>query len=136
MESEKIRILIFDDHVVFRKALMRLLSDSSSDYVIVGQASYYEDALEILRTVQCDLVLVDYSLYPHSGLEIIEIAKAEGIEAKFIILSGYGIKIYAQRSLEAGARGYILKDNPIDIVEGIQRVLNDEIYLSPLLREL
>ena len=135
MESKKIRILVIDDHVVFRKALIHLLNEKADNCVVVGQASYYTDALELLRTVHCDLVLLDFSLDSHSGLEIIEAAKSEGIEARFVILTGHMSQLHVQRSLAAGAKGYLLKDDVMGILEAIPRIVKGEIYINQSLRD-
>jgi len=126
-------ILLVEDHVGFAKALLNMLAQDQNLKVVTVAASA-EDALERLRDLEVDLVLVDYSLPNMSGINLVAELHEKYPTLYCVILSGHLSTEYARRALEAGARGYLLKDNPAGILEGIQYVLQGGIYLSAELR--
>ena len=127
-------ILIVEDHNIFGKALVRLLTDRMG-VKVVGVIGSGEEALEKLPSLQIDLALVDVSLPKMTGIQLVSAIKKKFPNVLCLMLSGHLTPFYVQRSLEAGARGYILKDDIPGVLEGVQRVLNGEIYISKALRE-
>jgi len=127
-------ILIVEDHNIFGKALVRLLTDRMG-VKVVGVIGSGEEALEKLPSLQIDLALVDVSLPKMTGIQLVSAMKKKFPNVLCLMLSGHLTPFYVQRSLEAGARGYILKDDIPGVLEGVQRVLNGEIYISKALRE-
>ena len=130
-----VSILLVEDHPGFAKALITMLSQHPS-LEIVAVAETAEDAVEQLRELKVDLVLVDYSLPNTSGINLVAELHEKYPDLRCIMLSGYLSIQYARRAIETGARGYLIKDNPAGILEGIQYVLNGGIYLSEELRNL
>jgi DNA-binding NarL/FixJ family response regulator len=128
-------ILLVEDHAGFAKALISMLSQSPS-LRIVAVVETAEEALEQLREVKVDLALVDFSLPDMTGLNLVERLHSEQPNLRCAILTGYLLPQHARRALEAGARGYMIKDNPAGILTGIQRILKGEIYVSEELRNL
>ena len=128
-------ILLVEDHAGFAKALLTMLSQNPS-LSVVAVAESAEAALQYLRGSSVDLVLVDYSLPDMSGVNLLEALLAEHPTLRCAMLSGYLSLEHARRALELGARGYMIKDNPIGILNGIPRILKGEIYLSDELRSL
>lgn len=127
-------ILIIEDHVVFGKALVRLLIEKANiDVVDVVRSA--EEALEKLATLHVDLVLVDVSLPTMNGIQLVGQIHSLFPDLPCLMLSGHLTPFYVQRSLEAGARGYVLKDDIPGVLEGVQRVLSGEIYVSNALRD-
>jgi DNA-binding NarL/FixJ family response regulator len=122
-------ILLVEDHGGFAKALISMLSQNPS-LKIVAVAETAEEALEQLRDLKVDLVLVDFSLPDMTGLDLVERLQNEQPNLRCAILSGYLLPQHARRALDAGARGYLIKDNPAGILTGIQRILKGEIYVS------
>jgi len=122
-------ILIVEDHKIYSQALLRLLS-SNQDLNILAVVETGEQALEQMADLKVDLILVDISLPKMSGLDLVE--KLHGLypEQSIAILSGHLTPDYVRRALDAGVRGYIAKDNPGAILEGIRRILNGESYIS------
>lgn len=126
-------ILIIEDHVLFANAIQRLLS-GQPDLEIVGVIQSGEEALRKLSGLKVDLVLVDVSLPTMNGIDLVQQIRTEFPHLRCLILSGHVTPNYVKRSLEAGASGYILKDDVNGILEGIRRALDGEIYVSEALR--
>jgi DNA-binding NarL/FixJ family response regulator len=128
-------ILLVEDHPGFAKALLSMLAQNPN-LQIVAVAESAEAALRYLRESAVDLVLVDYSLPDMSGVNLLETIVAEYPDLLCAMLSGHLSLQHAQRALELGARGYMIKDNPLGILNGIPRILKGEIYVSDELRSL
>ena len=126
-------ILIVEDNTVFREALVELLN-KHADLRVVGQADNVRDALQFLIKAQASvgIVLVNITLKGRSGLELIKDMSAHGINIPALVLSMNGGLLYAERSLRAGAKGYVSKySTSKDLMLAIQTALRGEIYLSP-----
>lgn len=128
-------ILLVEDHSGFAKALLNMLSQNPN-LQIVAVAESAEAALQYLRDARVDLVLIDYSLPDMSGISLLEKLLEEHTAQPCAMLSGHLSLQHARRALELGARGYMIKDNPIGIMNGIPRILKGEIYISDELRAL
>ena len=128
-------ILLVEDHAGFAKALLNILAQNPN-LQIVAVAESAEAALRYLRESKVDLVLVDYSLPDMSGVNLLEAILAEHPNLFCAMLSGHLSLQHARRALELGARGYLIKDNPLGILNGIPRILRGEIYISEELRSL
>ena len=124
-----ISILLVEDHEVFAKALLRVLN-GNKDLKVVGVVESAEKALEQLPDLQVDLVLADVSLPQMNGINLVGEIRAKYPHLRCAVLSGHLSTDYVQRALEAGAHGYMVKDNPGGILEGIQRIVNGEVYIS------
>jgi DNA-binding NarL/FixJ family response regulator len=122
-------ILLVEDHAGFAKALLNMLSQNPA-LQIVAVAESAEEAQQYLRESSVDLVLVDYSLPDMSGVNLLEALLAAHPGLRCAMLSGHLSLQHARRALEVGARGYMIKDNPLGILNGIPRILKGEIYLS------
>lgn len=126
-------ILVIEDHVVFGKALVRLLTEKANmDVVEVVRSA--EEALEKLPSLNVDLVLIDVSLPSMNGIQLVNEIHKQYPNMLCLMLSGHLTPFYVKRSLEAGARGYVLKDDITGVLEGVERVLEGEIYISNALR--
>ena len=122
-------ILLVEDHKVFAKALVRVLS-TNKDLNVVAVAETAEKALEQLPDLKVDLVLADISLPKMSGIDLVEEVRARYPQLPCAVVSGHNSPQYVRSALDAGARGYMVKENPNGILEGIRRVLNGELYIS------
>jgi DNA-binding NarL/FixJ family response regulator len=124
--------MIVDDHRIFREALAELL-EKKTDMRVVGQADNARDALQFLTRAQqqVEIVLVDVTLKGRSGLELLKDMKAHGINVPALVLSMHDELLYAERSLRAGARGYISKNASYeDVIRAMRSVLRGETYLG------
>ena len=122
-------ILLVEDHATFASVLIRLLM-MTKDLEITSVATTAEGALQELPMHKFDLVLVDVSLPQMNGISLVGLIRDQYPHLPCLMLSGHSLAHYMHRALDAGARGYILKDNAQGIVEGIRRVLRGEIYVS------
>jgi DNA-binding NarL/FixJ family response regulator len=113
---EKIRIIIADDHQLFRNGL-RMLLEASAEFEIVGEASSGEELLKILPDCQADIVLMDINMPEMDGVE----ATRKGLKLcpsiAVIALSMYGEEEYYYKMVDAGAKGFLLKDSDISEVK-------------------
>ena len=126
-------LLVIEDHPAFGKALVRLLS-GKADLDIVGIIETGEEALEKLDELDVDLILIDVSLPRMNGIQLVQLIRERFPDQLCMMLSGHLAPFYVKRSLEAGARGYVLKDDIAGVLEGVEQVLRGEIYISKVLR--
>ena len=127
-------IFLVEDHAGFANALNNMLSQNKS-LKIIAVAETAQAALEQIPTQLVDLVLIDFSLPDMTGLNLLERLHHEYPDLRCAILSGHLLPQHARRALDVGARGYLIKDNPLEIIDGIQSMLRGEIYVSKELRE-
>jgi DNA-binding NarL/FixJ family response regulator len=123
-------ILIVEDHPAFAQAVAHLLQSRYD----AETAHTAEEALERLQDSGADLVLIDISLPGRNGLWLLNALQNIKPGLPCLVLSGYANELYVEQSLEAGARGYILKEDLPGLLEGIQAVLNGGTYVSAALR--
>ena len=128
-------ILLVEDHAGFAKALLNMLGQNQN-LQVAAVARDAEEAFEKLRTLNVDLVLVDFSLPDMTGIELLEKLRDAHPDLRCAILSGHLLPQHARRAIAIGARGYLIKDDPLGILTGIQHILQGEIYVSEELRNL
>ena len=127
-------ILLVEDHAGFADALLRVLNtDKNLNVVAVLESA--EKALEQIPDLKVDLVLSDVSLPHMNGINLVGELHQKYPTLPCMVLSGHLSSEYAHRAMEAGARGYVIKDNPLGILEGIRSVLKGEIYMSEELND-
>jgi DNA-binding NarL/FixJ family response regulator len=126
-------ILVIEDHAAFGKALVRLLNEKTN-LEVVDVITTGEEALEKLPSLDVDLLLIDVSLPKMNGIRLVSVIHERFPELPCMMLSGHLTPFYVKRSLEAGARGYVLKDDISGVLEGVEHILNGEIYVSKALR--
>ncbi|MFS3128321.1 response regulator [Nocardioides sp. Bht2] len=128
-----IRIVLVDDHPVVRAGL-RALVESQEDLSVVGEAAGMDEALAAVATHQPDVVLMDLSLGPDQpgGAEVTAALRALPQRPEVLVLTTYDTESDILRALEAGARGYLLKDAPPDeLFAGIRGTSRGETVLAP-----
>lgn len=124
------KILIVEDHPLTRMGLVQVIS-REPDFLICGEAETSAEAIEALTVANPDIVLTDITLRNGSGLELIKDVMAIRPGTLVLVLSMHDESIYAERSLRAGARGYLMKHlSAGHVVEAIRKVLEGEIYVS------
>jgi DNA-binding NarL/FixJ family response regulator len=128
--SQKIKVLLVDDHPLVREGLVNLISQQA-DLQICGEAGNEPQALELIRTVQPDVAIVDISLESGSGIELIKSIKAMFPAVTVLVLSMHDESLYAERALRAGARGYVMKREATKkVIQAIRCVLAGQLYVS------
>lgn len=133
----KIRIVIADDHKLFRTGLKSLL-DQEPNFEIAGEATNGQELLDLLREVRTDVVLIDLSMPVLSGLEVLQKAKTELPHIKFIVLTMHDDGQYVAKSVRSGAFGYLLKNaDEEELKTAIRQVaLEGRKYFNPHISEL
>ena len=127
---ESKRIVIVDDHPLFRKGLEQLIS-SDDGIRVCGEAGNAAQAMGVIRKITPDLVIVDLSLPGANGIELIKNIRAEFRKLPILVLSMHDESLYGLRALRAGAQGYIMKQEALDtVVSAIQEILAGRPYLS------
>lgn len=123
------KILLADDHAMFRKGLRGLLEKKG--FRVVGEAGDGHEALEKARELSPDVVVMDITMPNLDGIEATRAITAEFPGTKVIVLSIHGGKRFVEKVLQAGAAGYVLKDSaPEELMDAVRTVLRGERYLS------
>lgn len=120
--SAKIRVLLAEDQTMLRGALAALL-ELEADIQVVAQTANGREAERKVREFAPDVVVTDIEMPEMTGLELANLLKETESKTKLIILTTFARPGYLRRALEAGARGYLLKDRPAsELAEAIRRV--------------
>ncbi len=127
----RISVLLVDDHAVVRQGYRRLLERDDS-LLVVGEAAAAADAIRCDAELRPDVVVLDIALPGVSGIEILRRIVARRPDARVLMFSMYQDGIYANRAIDAGARGYLSKASAPDLlVEAVRSVAKGRRYLSP-----
>ena len=128
--TDKQRVIVVDDHPLFRDRLAQIINHEL-DMVVCGEAQDAQEALWQIRETSPDLAIIDITLQGTSGLDLIKSLRALAVKMPILVLSMHDESLYAQRSLRAGANGYITKrQGAAEVVSAIRRVLAGEVYIS------
>jgi two-component system response regulator NreC len=129
--SERIRILLADDHAVLRAGLRALLS-AEPDMEVVGEAGDGEEAVRQAAALRPDVIVMDIAMPGGGGLQATRAIRALGLPSKVLILTMHAEEQYLLPVIEAGGSGYVLKSGAdSDLIEAIRIVHRDEVFLYP-----
>lgn len=129
--SNKIHVLIADDHAIVRQGLKQILSETE-DLIITGEADDGSEALQLARIQPWDVFLLDVSMPNRNGIDTLKQLKKEFPRLPVLILSMHPEEQYALRALKAGASGYLTKQSaPEQLVNAIRQVASGKKYVSP-----
>jgi len=129
----KIRVLLTDDHMLFRQGIRTLLA-AESDIEVSGEAGNAADAVAAAKQTRPDIVLMDIGMAGMSSFEATRLIRKERPETRVVFLSMYDDEDYLAECVDIGASGYILKEGPADqLVTAIREVHRGGSYLSPRL---
>ncbi len=132
----KKKILVVDDHPIIRQGFAQLINQED-DLIFIGEAGDAIEALPLIEKLKPDLVIVDISLKGMSGLDLTKNILIDHPKIPILIISMHDESLYAERSLRAGARGYLMKHEATEnIVNAIRKVLAGEIYTSDSMKDL
>lgn len=127
---EKIKIIIADDHQLFRNGL-KILLNAFPEFEIIAEASNGIDFLEVLRHTRADVALMDINMPEMDGIEATRKAMKLSPDLCIIALSMYGEEEYYYKMVDAGAKGFLLKDSDIsEVKEAILTVRKGGSYFS------
>jgi DNA-binding NarL/FixJ family response regulator len=126
-----IRIIVVDDHPLFRHGLVQLLN-SDDGFSVCGEASSAPEALSLIRELKPHLAIVDLGLKGPGGLDLTKSVRTEFPKMPVRILSMHDEPTYAVRSLRAGANGYVTKQDALgSVLVAVREVIDGRVYLSP-----
>src|SRR5687767_10751764 len=126
-----IRILLADDHALFRHGIENLLA-SEPDINVIGQANNGGDAVNLADTLRPDMILMDIGMTGLSSFEATVQIKKNRPETKILFLTMYDDDEYLTQAMQAGAGGYVLKDSPApQLIAAIREVARGGNHLSP-----
>ena len=126
-----IRLVLAEDQLLLRNALASLLA-LEGDIEVVGQAGDGVTALRLLREAQPDIALLDIDMPGLTGLEVLKAGAAEQLPTQIMILTTYGRPGYVREAIDAGARGFMIKDRPVpELADALRRVLAGEMVIDP-----
>lgn len=131
-----IRILIADDHSIFRHGLKQILEESGVASV-VAEASSGNEVMQWLRANDCEVLLLDISMPGMNGFDVLKLVREEKPLLPALVLSIYAEDQYAVRMIEAGAFGYMTKESaPAEVVEAVCCVAEGRPYITPVVKKL
>ena len=129
-ETRTVRVLLVDDHPFFRRGVAQVLADEG-DLEVCGEAGTIAEAVELVGQRRPDISIVDVSLPDGSGLDLIRMLRQKAPDARVLVLSMHAEDLVAEFALDAGAHGYLEKDeDPEVLVEAIRCVLKEQFFLS------
>ncbi|SEB77427.1 two component transcriptional regulator, LuxR family [Paramicrobacterium humi] len=128
-----IRIVIAEDQTMMRSALVSLLG-LESDLAVVGEVGRGDEVASAVREHRPDIVLLDIEMPGKSGLDTIADVARESPDTAIVIVTTFGRAGYLRRAMDAGARGFLVKDDPVEqLAAAIRKVVAGETVIDPLL---
>ena len=125
-----IRVVIIDDHPAIRTGIRSALG-KAGDIEVVGEAARGDDALYLIDQLRPDVVLMDCRLPGIDGTKVAQLINARGVDTRVLALSAYADEHYIQSMLQAGAVGYLLKEEALDtVIDAIRAVHRGEVWYS------
>lgn len=136
MKTGEIKILITDDHELIREGLKRIIG-FEEEMKIAGEASNGEEALEIMKNFNIDVLLLDFNMPKLNGIETLKVLRENNIDIKVIMLTIENDSKTIHEAIDIGADGYLLKDSAgKEIVNAIRLVASGEKYIDKSLVSL
>ena len=133
--TKKKKILIVEDHPIFRWGLRELINQED-DLMVCGEAEDVKGAWKAIDKLAPDLIIADITLENSDGIELVKEINRRGVKIPVLILSMHDQFLYAERAIHAGARGYIMKEEAMEsVVTAIHQVLIGKIYLNENVKE-
>lgn len=130
------KVIIADDHPIFRKGLREII-EAHSDYTVIAEAESGMTAWQHYKMYQPDMVVLDISMGEVNGLEVTEKILSENKRAKCIIMTMYNDAVFCKRALSLGVKGYLLKDDVSNtIIDCLDAVTNGQTFISERLGDV
>ncbi|MBI5331038.1 MAG: two-component system response regulator NarL [Betaproteobacteria bacterium] len=130
------RLLVIDDHPLFRKAVLQLVH-MTGDFEVVGEASSGPEGLELARALQPDMILLDLNMKEMNGIEVLKVIKGWGLDVRVVMLTVSDETGDLVAALRAGADGYLLKEmEPEDLLAKLKEAAAGQVTLTERLTRL
>jgi two-component system nitrate/nitrite response regulator NarL len=134
--SMTIRVLIADDHPLVRSGIRSELSRRAAEFEVVGEALSGDEALSLAEALRPDVLLLDVNMPGLKAIEVLKAVKKQSLAGQVLILTAYGDTATILGMLNAGADGYVLKDDdPLTLPEAIHTVVNGGAWFSQAVSE-
>jgi len=134
--SDTIKILIADDHPIFRQGIVKIVEQDES-FTIVGEASEGNELMNKITELEPEIIVTDISMPGLSGLEVLQKCQEKRLAVNFIILTMYKDEEYFNEALNLGVKGYLLKDNAAkDLLNCLRNVSEGNHFICPELSHL
>ena len=134
--SDKIKVIIIDDHPLMRRGIRQLL-ELQSAFDVVGDAGSGTEGIDLALQTSPDLLILDLNMKGLSGLDTLKALRAENVDARIVILTVSDAKNDIFTLVDAGADGYLLKDSePDTLLAQLQRIAQGEVILSDSIKDL
>lgn len=125
-----IKVVLVDDHAIVRRGIRRLL-DMVKDVFVVGEAANGVDVMELVESINMDLLLMDVNMPNTDTVDLIRQVNSHRTKIPILLLTMHDEPVVAMRMLKAGAHGYITKDcEPEDLIDAIHKTVSLRHYLS------
>ncbi len=125
------RILIVDDHPMICQGLALMINKKAPDIQVCGDADDINSALEKIAILNPQLVVVDIELKSSNGLDLVKAIRLRHPDTFSLVFSMHEESVYAERALRAGAKGYVMKDLPVEtLINAIRKILEGKLYFS------
>jgi len=129
-----IRVLIADDHPIFRQGLRLLLT--SAGFEVCAEAGNGKDALALATTAKPQVAILDVNMPGHTGLEVAQSLRKLGAPVTIVILTMEGDEATFNKAMDVGAIGYVLKENAAeDLVDSVRAAARGQYYISPTISQ-
>ena len=131
MSADPIRVMLVDDHTLFRKGLAELLEQQGA-IKVAAIAGNGDEALKLLPEARPDVIIVDLNMPPQGGLALLRRIRADDWRGPVLILTVSDAEEDLANAMRSGAQGYLLKDmEPDDVVDAVQRAVRGETVVAP-----
>jgi DNA-binding NarL/FixJ family response regulator len=131
-----IRVVVADDHDLFREGLRQLL-DRGGEFEVVGEAGNAPDTMQCVRRLAFDVLILDLAMPGRSGVDLVRQVKTERPDLPILVLSMHAEDQYAVRALTAGAAAYLTKGSRVDVVrQALRRLAGGGRFIGERVAEL
>ena len=136
MEKNKIRVLIADDHPIFRKGLRQAI-EGDVHLDIVGEANDGQQALQLIAGLKPDVIVLDIEMPLMTGLQVAKEIQHQNLQTEAVFLTMYKDEDMFNEAMDLGVKGYVLKESAVsDLVASIKAVMAGRYFISPAISEL
>lgn len=127
---KKIKVYLADDHLLIREGLKKILS-SQNDFMVIGESGNPDEVIDFFNNNFADILILDLNMPGRSGLDVLKLVKKLKPETKILVLSMYPEDQFAERTIKAGASGYITKESASEeLLKALNKIAHEGTYVS------